>query len=211
MTAKSPPLSLDEILDSIAVEEAEPSYDTLAHWCELYPHYSAELADYFAAWAEQVEQPVTRSLDLDRFASRAVSHALNVLHEQKIDEAAAAKDFASLSQVAKSMGLKDADVAEKLGLDETIVAKLFRRRIVFESIPTLCVERLGDVLCLPLEKIWRHLTGPPLAVSSRRKSRGKASLGIETFAQALESSTLNERQKAEWRNSLGPLESAPRV
>ena len=86
MTVKPRHIPLDELLDHIAIEEDEPSYAALSRWCELYPEHASELADYFATWAEQIELPITQSVDAERFAAEAVSHALNLLHQEESKE-----------------------------------------------------------------------------------------------------------------------------
>ena len=199
MTVKPRHIPLDELFEHIAIEEAEPSYAALSRWCELYPQHAVELAHYFATWAEQLELPITQSVDAERFASQAVSHALNLLHQ-----ADAREPQKTLAQVARSAGLSDADVAGRIGLDEAFVLKLFRRKIDFESIPQLCFDRLHWVLGITLAQVRKHLRGPPLATvaNARMKSRKKAVRLTETFEEALASSAIDETQKAEWRDAL---------
>jgi len=199
MTRKPDQPSLDEILDRIAVEETEPSYQALTHWTELYPEHSHALRDYFATWAVQEEEPLTQSLDLERFANRAVSHALNLLHHEQEANAAVAQE--TLSAVARHRGLDDAALAARTGLDESIVVKLSRRRIRFGTIPRLCIERLRAVLALTFDQICERLRGPPLAASAgaRLKSKRKPMIRVETFGEALESSTLTDAEKESWR------------
>lgn len=199
MTDKPDQLSLDEILDRIAVEETEPSYQALTRWADLYPDHKDALRDYFATWAVQEEEPLTQSLDLERFANRAVSHALNLLHQEQATNAAVTQE--TLSDAARHHGMDDAALAARAGLDETIVVKLSRRRIRFDTIPRLCLERLRAVLSLTFDQICERLRGPPLAVSAgaRLKSKRRPELSVETFGEALESSTLTDAEKESWR------------
>jgi hypothetical protein len=167
MIVKPRQIPLDELFEHIAIEEAEPSFAALSRWCELYPQHARVLADYFAMWAEQVELPITQSVDAERFASQAVSHALNLLHQAEAKE-----PEKTLTQVARSAGLSDSDVAGRIGLDEIFVMKLFRRKIDFESIPQLCFDRLHWVLGITLAQVRKQLRGPPLATvaNARMKS-----------------------------------------
>jgi hypothetical protein len=199
MTVKPRHMPLDELLDHIAIEEDEPNYAALLRWCELYPEHASELADYFATWAEQIELPITQSVDAERFAAEAVSHALNLLHQEDSKE-----EQATLTQIARSAGLNDADVAVRIGLDEAFVMKLFRRKIDFESIPQLCFDRLHWVLGITLAQVHKHLRGPPMGTvaNARMKSRKKPVRLTETFEEALASSAIDETQKAEWRDAL---------
>lgn len=204
MTVKRRHIPLDELLDHIAIEEDEPSYAALSRWCELYPEHASELADYFATWAEQIELPITQSVDAERFAAEAVSHALNLLHQEDSKQ-----EQGTLTQIARAAGLNDADVAVRIGLDEPFVMKLFRRKIDFESIPQLCLDRLHDVLGITLAVVRHHLRGPPMATvaNARMKSRKKAVRQTETFKQALDASNIEEPLKAEWRNALADMDS----
>ncbi|MFL6759038.1 hypothetical protein [Sphingomonas sp.] len=197
MTVKPRHIHLDELFDHIAIEEDEPSYAALSRWCELFPEHASELAEYFATWAEQIELPITQSVDAERFAAEAVSHALNLLHQEDSKQG-------TLTQIARSAGLNDADVAVRIGLDEPFVMKLFRRKIDFESIPQLCLDRLRDVLGITLAVVRHHLRGPPLATvaNARMKSGKKAVRQTETFEEALASAAIDETQKAEWREAL---------
>jgi hypothetical protein len=204
MTVKPRYIPLDELLDHIAIEEDEPSYAALSRWCELYPEHASELADYFATWAEQIELPITQSVDAERFAAEAVSHALNLLHQEDSKQ-----EQGTLMQIARSAGLSDVDVAVRIGLDEPFVMKLFRRKIDFESIPQLCFDRLHWVLGITLAQVRKHLRGPPLATvaNARMKSRNKAVRQTETFEEALASSAIDETEKAEWREALSAKSS----
>jgi hypothetical protein len=194
---------LDDILDRITLEEAEPTYEALTRWCERFPQHRDALADYFATWAEQEMLPLDTTIDADRFASRAVSHALNLLYEEK---RAAEVDTASetLSAAAKKRGFDDPTLARCAGMDESMILKLSKRRLPIETIPRLCFQRLGELLGLPISQIVARLRGPPLAMSvgARLKSKQKAVKRVESFSEALEASSLNEAEKAVWRAAL---------
>jgi hypothetical protein len=73
---KTPHLPVEEVLDAILLEEATPTYEALARWCERYPEYRDELAKFFATWGEQESISQDVEIDEDRLASIGVSHAL---------------------------------------------------------------------------------------------------------------------------------------
>lgn len=200
MTRNAPQPSVDELLDWIGTEETEPTYEALTRWCELFPQHTDALTKYFATWAIQEEEPVVLSLDVERLANRAVSHALNLLHEER-QQLQAAQPLPTLSAAARTRGMTDAELASRCGLDETMLVKLARRRIPLTTIPRLCFARLQEALALPFEEICERLRGPPLAVSAgaRLKSQRKPVIRTETFSEALEKSTLTEPEKAVWR------------
>lgn len=204
MTRTIPPLSFDEILDVIMMEEEEPSYAVLCKWTEAYPEHSEALADFFVTWSDQEEQAEdprveTRAKE-SLFASRAVSHALNLLHQEQIPEQSVAIER-SLSDAVKAAGMTPSEFAKTIRLDEIVIVKLDKKRIPFETLPQLLFERVHEVLRLSLDQVQAHLRGPPRPVSAtgRMRSKTKAARGTESFLEAIEKSSLNEREKNEWR------------
>ena len=200
MSAPNTTPELDEILDEIALTEKEPTYEALARWCERYPRHCDGLSAYFATWAEQELLPVEQSIDADRFASRAVSHALNLLYQEKQAEQID-PESETLSAAARRRGFDDPTLAHSSGMDESMILKLSKRRIPIETIPDLCLERLGSLLAMSFREIAARLRGPPLATSAglRLKSKQKPVQRVESFSDALENSTLDDAEKAVWR------------
>ena len=70
-------VDFDYILDSLMLEESEPSYGALTRWIEQYPQYKEELSEYFAQWAIQSERLDETEIDNERLSNLAVSHALD--------------------------------------------------------------------------------------------------------------------------------------
>jgi hypothetical protein len=205
MTRTIPPLSFDEILDIIMMEEDEPSYAVLSKWTEAYPEHSKALTDFFVTWSDQEEQAEDSRLETRAkeglFASRAVSHALNLLHQEQIREQSLAIER-TLSDAVKAAGMTPGEFAKKIHVDEIVIVKLDKKRIPFETLPQLFFERVHRVLCLSLDQVQAHLRGPPrlMSATGRMRSKTKAVRGTESFLEAIEKSSLNEREKSEWRN-----------
>lgn len=204
MTRTVPPLSFDEILDIIMMEEEEPSYAALCKWTEAYLEHSEALADFFVTWSDQEEQAEDPRLETrakeSLFASRAVSHALNLLHQEQIPEQSLAIER-SLSDAVKAAGMTPSEFAKKIHLDEIVIVKLDKKRIPFETLPQLLFERVHRVLRLSLDQVQEHLRGPPrlMSATGRMRSKTKAARGTESFLEAIEKSSLDEREKNEWR------------
>jgi len=72
----------EDVLDALMLEESKPSYAALLRWSERYPQYREALAEFFATWAIQAEQPQQVALDEERLADKGVSHALEILRRQ---------------------------------------------------------------------------------------------------------------------------------
>jgi len=75
-------VSFEDVLDALMLEEPTPNYATLLRWSERYPQYREALAQFFATWAIQADQPQRVALDEDRLVEKGVSHALEILRRQ---------------------------------------------------------------------------------------------------------------------------------
>lgn len=80
------PFDLDDVLDSLMVEESKPSYTALTRWIAMYPQLSKELADFFALWAIQAERSDGVDIDSERLSNLAVSHAMELLHRRGTEQ-----------------------------------------------------------------------------------------------------------------------------
>ncbi len=72
------PMTLEEILDTIMFEEAEPNYGALQKWVARYPEHKAELAEFFAVWAEQAATSDKARIGERRVTSRLLRHSLDL-------------------------------------------------------------------------------------------------------------------------------------
>lgn len=201
--------SFDDVLVAMLDEDVEPTHDQLLVWIDRFPHLAEDLADYFAAWAVQLEaEESTARINAEHFANIGVSHALNLLHtRQARARSAAASSAASvhasrrLSAIASSRGLDDRQLADRVGLDEPLIMKLDRGRISpISDIPRRLVERLSQALGEAATEIWAAIQMGPTAASqgAMLKSKGRAVIAVESFSQAIEASSLSPEKKAEW-------------
>src|SRR6266850_584443 len=63
-------VSFEDVLDALMLEEPTPSYATLLRWSERYPQYREALAQFFATWAIQADQPQQVALEILRRQGR---------------------------------------------------------------------------------------------------------------------------------------------
>ncbi len=194
-----PHMSLEELLDTIMLEESEPNYAALAKWSQRYPEHRDALASYFATWAVQKEPRKAVAIDEDRVSQLVVSHALNLLHRQGSAQTASAATVAlpRLHVVIASCGFTEEDIAARCCLDESIMAKLDRRLIRVTSIPRVCFERLGAALNRGVDMIQAMLAGPPIPAGSY-KALNRPALKVENFLDAVRTSDLSDALKSEW-------------
>jgi DNA helicase II / ATP-dependent DNA helicase PcrA len=195
-----PAILLEDVLDALMLEEPEPSYEALTRWSERYPEYREALADFFAAWAVQAEMPQEITVDEDRLASLAVSHALDIVHRR--EEAArhtptVADPGLRLIAAARAAGISEEELARRVGLDDTIIAKLDLRRIV--DIPRLCFERLATVLSTAVGRIRPMVTGAALPAAGVRYKAKRTPMPVtEDFITAVRASSLSEETQRFW-------------
>lgn len=191
---------LEEILDSLVIEESLPTYAALARWSDRYPEHQEALADFFAAWAVQAELPQEIEVDEGRLANVAVSHALDIVHRHEEEgRRAPAPNGARLRLLAaaRAAGISEEELARRSGLDETLIAKLDLRRLV--GVPRLCFERLAMALHVVVDRVPAMVTGPPLAAAGvRHKSKRRPAPVAEDFVEAVRNSTLPENAKSSW-------------
>jgi len=192
-------VTFEDILDEIMLEESEPQYDTLLRWCGLYPEYRDQLTRFFATWAEELEHGECPTIDEDRVATRMVSHALNLLHHQSAPstEVRAATE-SRLHKMIRAAGCSEKTLMDQCNLDDTILAKLDRHLIVFESIPQRCIQGIAAALKYAVDDVSRALMGEPIPLSSYKAKR-KPELRQESFLEAVSTSELSNPAKAEWR------------
>ena len=133
-----------------------------------------------------------------RIGSRMVSHALNLIHNQK---AAAENNAVSqelrLCKIIRSSGVAEEEVMAKCHLDETLIAKLDRRLIRLASIPATLFQCLADLIRVSINDITLALSGSPIPLSNY-KSKGKPSIKQESFLEAVAASELPDDAKREW-------------
>lgn len=190
---------IDDILDTVAIEEKEPSYEALGRWCEQYPEHREAITQYFATWAIEKEKASQPVVDEARVASRMVSHAMNLLHQQSTvaSPAKSVNSDSRLHKLVKSSGRSEEEIISECQLDESIFAKLDRRLIRYASIPGMCLRKLQVAIRCSFEALCIALDAEPVALGSY-KAKGKPVLKVETFLDAVGSSDLDEKLKQEW-------------
>ena len=201
------PFDLDDVLDSLMVEESKPSYAVLTRWIAKYPQFSKELADFFAVWAIQAERSDEVEIDAERFSNLAVSHAMELLHRRGASQKTAAKSGAGLFNAIAAVGKTAQAAASALELDLELLKKLDLRRLT--ELPDRLCEAASELLSMSAEAFRSMVVGgPPIAnASARHKAKGKLSLTTETFANAVKHSALPDDKKAYWATTIAAEKS----
>jgi hypothetical protein len=193
------PFDLDDVLDSLMLEESKPSYAVLTRWTAQYPQFAEALAEFFAEWAIQSEHSEETEIDTERLSNLAVSHALDILHRRGSKQQSAGKAGAvGLLKAIVSIGATAQSIAAELGLDEVLLKKLDLRRLT--QVPEQLCKGLGERLRVSAEDVRSMVAGGPPLVNAavQYKAKGKPLPSTETFIHAIQHSSLSDDQKAHW-------------
>ncbi|MBJ7410399.1 MAG: hypothetical protein JHD15_08550 [Phenylobacterium sp.] len=189
---------LEDVLDRFVFEHPKPDAAALSAYVARYPQHADALVAFAATLAEQAaaapEPPLTPEHEA-RLIDAALDQAARLRAQRRPAVAPS-----SLGQLAQHAGLSLAQMAEAVGVDGFVAAKLDKRLIRRESLPAAFLDRLADVLATSADAILGVLTGPPVA--SPRAAfvaiRSAALPSVETFADAIRASSLPDPAKARW-------------
>jgi hypothetical protein len=211
MTARKS-VPFEDLIDTIMLDEPEPSYEALRRWQERYPEHRERLASFFATWALQEEAPDDEevAIDEERVHQAVLAHAERVLE----------RATPRLLHVAELAGVSEEDLAVRCDLDSSLVARLDNRVIVVATIPGELLRRLGEVLARSIDEVRRILDGPPEVVHATPSAGlgapagafagamlvlpGTDTTGLPdriAFADAVRVSELPEDVKRKWRDA----------
>jgi transcriptional regulator with XRE-family HTH domain len=220
MTPQQENTNLDDILNEVVAKYDRPTREALISTVRRHPEHEREVVDFFAAWAEQEMLPPPSDISPkaeQAMIDRAMSHVQNLLHArqstgsaqsaEKVESSATvakamtnALPVTSLVEAAKKAGLSAAELAQACDLDHLLVAKLERRVIEFHTIPKRLIATISSWLKVSIEAVTAFLdssieTADARTFLSRDKLRP---LQKETFAAAVERSTLSPDKKRRW-------------
>jgi hypothetical protein len=205
-TAKS--VAFEDLLDTIMMEEPEPTYAALQRWVARYPEHRQALASFFATWAVQEEMPEEAEAKFDE----------ERVHQEVLAHAQAILDGAPrLLRVAELAGVSREELAARCDLDASLVARLDARFITVATIPGELLRRLGEVLARGVDEVRKMLDGPPVAdpaegtagAAGMQGAFAGAVQGVDTkrllikidFARAVQISQLPEESKRRWTDA----------
>jgi transcriptional regulator with XRE-family HTH domain len=187
--------AIDDVLDLMIAEFGSPHLRAVAAYAARYPRYRAELIDFAAIWAHQAYLPAPEPAHPADGVRRVEARAERGLAEA-LAARAAARQPKSLTALVAASGQDLDDVARRLGLDQSIMNKLERRRIRPETIPAGLTRRLAALLHADPAVVARAWMGPPrtepaMAAFMAIKLPGEQ----EDFATAIAASSLSPAQR----------------
>lgn len=227
MTARPDTATLDDVLTEVIATCEHPTREALLAIVHRYPEHERALVDFFTTWTEQEILPASPAPSKERedaIVNRAMSHVQNLLYAREkagsfrpVEHSRSAADgpqfspgspqITSIFAQARKVGMSPHDLELACDLDAGILAKLERRIIEFSSIPRRLIEMLANRISTAVEAVVNFLDSADNIVESRSfLSKGKLrSSQKETFAAAIERSTLSDQQKERWRAEIAAM------
>ncbi|MGC8668442.1 MAG: helix-turn-helix domain-containing protein [Chthonomonadales bacterium] len=157
MSTGRDPAELDEILAQCEKEIQDEGCPNLKKWLTQYPQYRDEIMEYCAfsqAFEAAQELPVDPEVE-----AGLLEAAQRALQEVRLHPFGGG--LAGLLQRAHDLRITAADLAARLGIGRSVLAKLDRRLIRPDTVPRALVDRLAVLLREPVEWILEYLQLPP--------------------------------------------------
>lgn len=177
----------------------------LSDYLARYPDYAIELADFIVTYhltlpdlPELDETPVAT---LSPGFARALA-AIRAQEAQRAEQAApsAQAAFTSLADRAFDVELDPEQLAERVGVSSSIIARLDARAIQVASIPRELFRRLAETLDVSIEAVMGFLGASAQAGGAFYDADQAPTGGQDDFLAAIEASDdIDPARKAEWR------------
>ncbi len=215
-------LLLEDILSEIVILDDEPTPARLSQLCQDHPRWRKEFYEFFETWREQMEfgggdAPEETSEELDNrrqsVCARGLAQALALLTQRHCTDQDGADGPVRLSAILRNFGLDEARFARACGLDRAIMSKMDRRCIQpAEDIPLRCFELMSEIVVrnvgaeqsgAPSKKaliqiLQGAVIGAPVDIERGVLAFFRRRSPTQSFAQAIESSSLSEDEKRLW-------------
>jgi hypothetical protein len=222
--------TLTDVLEAYAASENGPSRTTLPEWVRRYPQYEQQLMEFTARWGLLKWLPDRDDddeVDEETLVLRGMSTVQAVLfrrqsnielehpsiEEQPVQMRDGPRDIprdipvdverpiAGLLREGKRLGITADDLAERVGVSDSILRKLDRRLINPASIPTRISQDLGLALNCGVAQITSYVQLPPTFApgAQHRASQAPALPTVqEDFFDAVRHDrTLTEERRAQ--------------
>ncbi|MGH8061040.1 MAG: hypothetical protein ACREO7_03380 [Pseudoxanthomonas sp.] len=186
MSARDNNLSLEEVLDSFAMEP-NPSRDVLGRYLTDYPQFAEELVDlsHEIFRISLVQERTITSQDNSR-----ISSAWSVL--QASIGKPVPDPLANLSR--PTMG----ELSEALHVPQQVILAFWEKRVAPASVPPRFLERMASVLDASVQSLIESLSGAQQSLARSHKSDGKpvSDGDKQDFEQLLREARVSEEEIA---------------
>ena len=188
-----------EYVDAI---EAGRHFD-VKDYLARYPRYAAELADFIVSYhltlTDLPELDQTPVAELSAGSARALE-IVRAEIEQRIAGQEPQTALTGLEDRSFDAGIDPDQLAERVGVSPTIIARLDARAIAATSIPRELFRRLADALDVRIETVMAFLGASVQTGGAFFHADQAPTGGQDDFLAAIEASEdLDPARKAEWR------------
>lgn len=204
---------IDDILDQFMLEYPEPSREAVEDFIRKFPEFHAEILEFAVAWAEDHVLPDADPFtaeQADRLIDRNDSYIANYFYERdgqssnasvsKVSASASHAQRRTLKQLSEAAGMSLPELAAKISLDISVIAKLNSCFIRPETIPSGLFDLASTWLRESKDIIRVSVCGPPrFTANAAYLSKEKPSVpGQVTFQEAVIASQMAPSDKKKW-------------
>jgi transcriptional regulator with XRE-family HTH domain len=144
--------TLQDIFEAYSLDTPDGNnFDILQKYIEKYPQFESELLE-FAKERSLLKFDTETEISAEeksRFAEISRRNFERFWKQQNVQ----VQSIESLTAVAKNLGMKKSQFAEKVGLSFSLVTYLEKRGLEFQSIPIQIVKKVAEVLKLAEESV----------------------------------------------------------
>lgn len=186
MSARDNNLSLEEVLDSFAME-SNPDGEVLGRYLTDYPQFAEELVDLSH---EIFRVGLVQERELTSEDNSRISSAWSVL--QASIGRPAPDPLASLSPTVMS------ELSEALHVPRQVILAFWEKRVAPASVPRRFLERMAGLLDASVQSVIDSLAGPQqVLVRSHKADEKPAAAGEkQAFEQVLREARVSEEEIA---------------
>lgn len=197
---------LDRILDEYVVENESLNKETLKDWIQRYPQYERELMDLTVALIQmQSIAPDEIAADEEEIlVQRGISVARRLLHDNPkgtVEEPGLSRPIKSLIKEAGYRGLSLDQFAEQVRLIPSLLVKIDRHLVRYDSLPLHLLELIADTLKQNLFNIAIHCQLVPVVPQdSRFKSKTPPSVSpqVDFFDEVRKDPGFSDELRRYW-------------
>ena len=165
---------LEDVLDDYVASDVDP-VSRLDKWIKRYPEFERELTEFAVSWSLMVSLPPAadaEEVDEETLILRGMSVVQNLLHNQSTElDSYSLTTLESLIAEGRKRGLEPCQLAQAVGMGESLLRKLDRRLIRYATVPEDAIYELSNVIQKKIKSVTDYLQlNPTLAAATEHRS-----------------------------------------
>lgn len=197
---------LEQVMDEYVVENESLSKETLKEWIRSYPQYERELIDLTVALINLQSRP---SVDIskeeeDILIQRGISVVERIMQDNPIhppEKVSSSSPIQSLVKEASHRGLSLDQFSERIYLTPSLLVKIDRRLIRFNTIPIQLLEVIATTLdqnIITIVKYFNLQSTIPQGIRFKAKTKPNISLQVNFFEEIRKDPTISIDSRQYW-------------